>query len=169
MYDTTTNLVSCLRDGDRIDHLGAEGDAILEAARRVLAERHKPGTKLESPHAAGMLVQMLIGASPREEFLVVFLDTRLSVIATEIVATGTIDGARVYPREIVRRCIELNAAACLFGHNHPSNVLEPSSADRLLTQRLKDALRLIDVRVLDHLIVGPSGAPAVSMADRGWV
>lgn len=167
MSITTTTLATLLRDGDRIDLHGEDGDAILDAARRVLSERHKPGTKLERPEEAGMLAQMLIGSSKREEFLVIFLTTRHHLIASEIMAIGTIDSASVHPREIARRALELNAAACLLAHNHPSGELKASGADRVLTETIKQALRLIDVRVLDHLIVGPAGERAFSFAQEG--
>ena len=100
-------------------------------------------------------------------FAVAFLDTRHRLIAFEELSQGGIDGAEVHPRELVRRCLQHNAAALLVGHNHPSGVAEPSRADRLLTDRLKQALALVDVRLLDHLIIG-DGEP-LSLAERGWL
>ncbi|MCY1425563.1 hypothetical protein D9M71_413530 [compost metagenome] len=100
-------------------------------------------------------------------FACLFLDTRHRVLAFEVLFHGSIDGASVYPRQVVKRALAHNAAALILTHNHPSGVAEPSQADRLLTQRLKDALALVDVRVLDHFIVG-DGEP-LSMAERGWM
>jgi DNA repair protein RadC len=148
-------------------HLTPDPDAIIVTALRILEGRFRPGEALSTPQCAAKFATLRIGSSPREEFLVVFLDNRHRVLAAEVLFQGTIDGAPVYPREVVRRALELNAAAVVLAHNHPSGVLEPSSADRLLTQQLKQALGLVDVRVLDHLVVGPGGQKAISFAERG--
>jgi DNA repair protein RadC len=100
-------------------------------------------------------------------FAVLFLDTRHRTIAFEELFRGGIDGAEVHPREVVRRCLAHNAAAVILGHNHPSGVSEASAADRAITRRLSEALALVDVRVLDHFIVGDG--PALSFAARGWL
>ena len=98
-------------------------------------------------------------------FACLFLDNRHRIISNEILFTGTIDGASVYPREVVKRCLQLNAAAIIFSHNHPSGIAEPSQADRQITLKLTQALALVDVRVLDHLVVGDK--TVTSMAERG--
>jgi DNA repair protein RadC len=100
-----------------------------------------------------------------EAFSAIFLDNRHRVIAFEVLFQGTVDGANVHPREVVRRTLDHNAAAVIFAHNHPSGIAEPSAADELITGRLRDALALIDVRTLDHIIV--SGDATVSFAERG--
>jgi len=100
-------------------------------------------------------------------FACLFLDNRYRVLAFEELFRGSIGGASVHPREVVRRCIAHNAAAVILAHNHPSGTPEPSQADRTITLRLRDALGLVDVRVLDHIIVG-DGAP-ISLAERGWL
>ncbi|MCY1404001.1 hypothetical protein D9M71_191980 [compost metagenome] len=100
-------------------------------------------------------------------FACLFLDSRHRVLAFEVLFHGSIDGASVYPRQVVKRALAHNAAALILTHNHPSGVAEPSQADRALTQRMKDALALVDVRVLDHFIVG-DGEP-LSMAEHGWM
>jgi DNA repair protein RadC len=102
---------------------------------------------------------------PYEVFAVLFLDNRHRVIAFEELFRGTIDGASVHPREVVRRALALNAAAVILSHNHPSGVAEPSEADQRITTRLREALSLVDVRVLDHLVIGDGGC--CSLAERG--
>src|SRR5690606_40540494 len=104
---------------------------------------------------------------PHEVFACLFLDTRHRVISWEELFRGTLDGAEVHPREVVKRALALNAAAVIFAHNHPSGSGEPSAADRAVTARLKQALALVDIRLLDHFVVG-DGVP-VSLAARGWV
>ena len=102
-----------------------------------------------------------------EVFAALFLDTRHRVICFEELFSGTIDGASVHPREVVRRALAHNAAAVILSHNHPSGVAEPSDADRRVTERLRDALSLVDVRVLDHIVVGDR--ETASFAERGWL
>src|SRR3546814_9742214 len=104
---------------------------------------------------------------PSEFFAALFLDTRHRALAFEELFRGTVDGAEVHPREVVRRALAHNAAALIVGHNHPSGSAEPSAADRAVTARLKQSLALVDVRLLDHFVIG-DGAP-VSLAARGWV
>ncbi|HEY5972737.1 MAG TPA: JAB domain-containing protein, partial [Pseudoxanthomonas sp.] len=106
-------------------------------------------------------------AREHEVFAALFLDTRHRALGFEELFRGTVDGAEVHPREIVRRALSHNAAAVIVGHNHPSGCAEPSSADRAITARLKQALSLVDVRLLDHFVVGDG--PPVSLASRGWV
>jgi DNA repair protein RadC len=139
--------------------------AALELGRRYLAsELQRPGA-LAHPSACADYLRSRIGAHPYEVFACLFLDQRHRVIAFEELFRGSIDGASVYPREVVRRCLAHNAAAVILAHNHPSGVAEPSQADRDITAELKRALALIDVRVLDHFIIG-SGTPT-SLALRG--
>jgi DNA repair protein RadC len=159
---------------ERLQRLPGIGPAIasrllaaLELGSRHLGEDLARGSAITDPNSAGALFRARLRDRPHEVFACVFLDTRHRMIAFEELFNGGIDGAEVHPREVVRRCISHNAAAVLFGHNHPSGVAEPSAADRAITQRLREALALIDVRVLDHFVVG-DGAP-VSLAARGWM
>ena len=120
---------------------------------------------LESPAAAGDYLLARMKALPNEVFACLYLDARHRVVGFRELFSGSIDSASVHPREIVRSCLETNAAAVILAHNHPSGVAEPSAADGAITRRVSDALGLIDVRVLDHLVVGESAI--VSMAARG--
>jgi DNA repair protein RadC len=141
--------------------------AALELGRRYLAcDLHRPDA-LTHPAACADYLRARIAAYPYEVFLCVFLDNRHRVIACEELFRGSIDGASVHPREVVRRCLAHNAAAVIFAHNHPSGVAEPSQADREITRHLRQALELIEVRVLDHFVIG-SGS-ALSLAERGWL
>ena len=140
--------------------------AALELGRRYLACELQRET-LANPAACANFLRTRIGAYPYEVFACLFLDQRHRVLAFEELFRGSIDGASVHPREVVRRCLAHNAAAVILAHNHPSGVAEPSQADRDITAELKRALALIDVRVLDHFIIG-SGAPT-SLASRGWL
>ncbi|MXS17987.1 RadC family protein [Pseudomonas oryzihabitans] len=143
--------------------------AVLEMGRRHLAEGLKRDSVLESPQQVRDYLKARLRHEPHEVFGCLFLDTRHRVLAFEALFHGTIDGASVYPRQVVKRALAHNAAAVILthNHNHPSGIAEPSQADRLLTTRLKDALMLVDVRVLDHFIVG-DGEP-LSMAEYGWL
>lgn len=141
--------------------------AVLEMGRRHLAEGLKRDSALESPQQVRDYLKARLRHEPHETFGCLFLDTRHRVLAFEALFHGTIDGASVYPRQVVKRALAHNAAAVILTHNHPSGIAEPSQADRLLTTRLKDALALVDVRVLDHFIVG-DGEP-LSMAEYGWL
>jgi DNA repair protein RadC len=107
---------------------------------------------------------MRLGGLPHEEFHVLWLDNRHRILDCQRLFTGTIDGASVHPREVLRAALEINASAAILAHNHPSGVAEPSTADRAITLELRDTLRLIGVRILDHLIVG---GECTSMASRG--
>lgn len=141
--------------------------AALELCNRYLAAGLERGEALSDPAAAGRYFSQRLRSRPREVFAALFLDTRHRALAFEELFTGTIDGAEVHPREVVRRALAHNAAAVIVGHNHPSGSAEPSAADRAVTARLKQSLALVDVRLLDHFVIG-DGAPA-SMAARGWV
>lgn len=140
----------------------------VEAIRlgvEVLTARHAPGELLSSPADTRRYLQMTLAEYKNEVFAALFLDNRHRVLAFEALFHGTIDGTAVYPRVVVERALALNAAAVIFTHNHPSGVAEPSRADELLTQRLKEALSLVDIRVLDHIVV--SSIETVSLAERG--
>ena len=165
--NTTSGLV---RDLLGNYHLGATltDDDILHAAEGILEHKlMRSGEALTDPAASARYLKARLAAYPYEVFACLFLDNRHRVIAFEELFRGTIDGASVHPREVVRSCIKHNAAAVIFAHNHPSGIAEPSAADRAITQRLKEALELIDVRVLDHFVIG-SGTPT-SLAQRGWI
>jgi DNA repair protein RadC len=143
----------------------AELQAVLELSRRYLMSRVRGQDVLTSPDATRDYLKMRLYGLPHEIFACLFLDNRHRVICYEELFQGTIDGASVHPREVVRHVIRTNAAAVIFAHNHPSGVAEPSQADLRITQRLKDALALIDVRVLDHVIIGDG--EGTSLAERG--
>ncbi|MCW1938831.1 DNA repair protein RadC [Pseudomonas sp. MDMC_285] len=154
-------------------HLGlgpakyAQLQAVLEMSRRHLAERLRRDSALESPQAVRDYLKAQLRHEPHEVFGCLFLDAKHRALAFEVLFRGSIDSASVYPRQVVKRALANNAAAAILTHNHPSGVSEPSQADRVLTQRLKDALALVEVRVLDHFIVG-DGEP-LSMAELGWM
>jgi DNA repair protein RadC len=139
--------------------------AVLEMARRHLFEQFQRGEALTSPRQTAQYLSARLRDYAFEVFAVLFLDNRHRVITFEELFRGTIDGASVHPREVVRRALQHNAAAVILAHNHPSGVAEPSQADQHITLRLRDALALVDVRVLDHLIVGDGAC--CSLAERG--
>jgi DNA repair protein RadC len=142
----------------------AQLQAILEMSRRHMFEQLRRGDALCSPDQTRRYLSAQLAGYPHEVFACLFLDNRNRVIHFDKMFYGTIDGASVYPREVVRAALKNNAAAVIFAHNHPSGVAEPSHADERITQRLKDALALVDVRVLDHIVVGDE---LVSFAERG--
>lgn len=139
--------------------------AVLEMSRRALHEEMETGDALNSPRAVRDYLQLLLRSREQEVFMVIFLDAQHRVQASEELFHGTLTQTSVYPREIVKRALQHNAAAVIFAHNHPSGVAEPSHSDRLLTDALKQALALIDVRVLDHFII--AGAGCLSFAEQG--
>jgi DNA repair protein RadC len=141
--------------------------AVPELARRCLAETVERGQAMECPETTGSYLKTVLRDRPHEVFACLFLDTRHRVIAFEELFRGTIDGATVYPRVVAEKALRYGAAALIAAHNHPSGISEPSLADQAITRRLKDALALLDIRLLDHFVVG-DGAP-VSMAARGLV
>ena len=128
--------------------------AVLEMARRALSEELKSGNAMNSPGLVRDFLRLSLANKQHEVFLGIFLDAKNHTIATEELFSGTLTQASVYPREVIKRALYHNAAAIIFAHNHPSGVAEPSHADKVLTQSLKQALAMIDVRVLDHFIVG---------------
>ncbi len=143
----------------------AQIQAVLELARRHMGEALQRGEAFTSPASTRRYLSARLRDLAYEVFVCLFLDTRHRIIRDEELFRGTLDGASVYPREVVKRALALNAAAVIFAHNHPSGVAEPSAADRSLTRRLVEALSLVEVRVLDHFVVG-EGEP-VSFAERG--
>ena len=145
----------------------AQLQAVLEMARRHLQEQLHRGDTLENPDTTREFLASRLRHLPYEVFACLFLDNRHRVIKFEELFRGTIDGASVHPREVVRRALHHNAAAVILAHNHPSGVAEPSRADVALTRRLVDSLALVDVRVLDHVVIGDGSG--VSFAERGLI
>jgi DNA repair protein RadC len=140
----------------------------ITRAMNIIREKmasYDKGDAFNSPALVRDYLNMKLHALEHEVFLCMFLDTQHRLIADEILFTGTIDASSVYPREVVKRALQLNAAAVIFSHNHPSGIPEPSMADERITLRLRDALNLVDIRVLDHIVVGAE--KSVSMAERG--
>lgn len=150
---------------NRVNYLPAE-IAILGQAEDILRKRLERLGSIDHPEQASSFLRMRLAGLEHEEFHVVFLDARHKIIAVEGLFRGTVDGTEVHPREVVRTAMHHNAVAVILAHNHPSGNPEPSAADRAITARLKQALALVEVRVLDHIVVG---ATSVSMAARGWV
>ncbi|CUJ73740.1 MULTISPECIES: RadC family protein [Pseudomonadota] len=148
-------------------YLLATAEQILEAARQAIERKMQRGTSFTSPAAVKEYLRAKLAGFEHEVFAVLFMDTQHRLIEYAEMFRGTIDGASVYPRERVKEALRLNAAAVIVSHNHPSGNPEPSGADRALTQRLKEALGLVDVRVLDHVIV--AGTDTTSFAERGLI
>lgn len=145
----------------------AQLQAVLEMAKRHLGESLQHGDCMDSAAKTERFLQARLRDLPYEVFAVLFLDTRHRLIQFEELFRGTIDGASVHPREVVSRALQLNAAALIISHNHPSGVAEPSRADQLITERLQAALALVDIRLLDHIVIGDG--EAVSFAARGML
>jgi DNA repair protein RadC len=143
----------------------AELQAAVEIARRQLSEKLRAGPSLASPRATRDYLSARLRDLEHEVFCCLYLDKRHRLIHFEEMFRGTIDGASVHPREIVKAALQRNCAAIIIAHNHPSGIAEPSQADELITQRVKEALALVDVRLLDHIIVGDG--VSVSLAERG--
>ena len=143
----------------------AELLAVMEMARRALAQPMATAPVFDSPGRVKDYLGLQLGNRPQEVFAVLFLDGQHRLLLLEEMFHGTLTQTSVYPREVVRRSLALNAGAVVLAHNHPSGLAEPSRADEYLTQTLKSALQLVDVRVLDHIIVGQG--QVVSMAERG--
>ncbi|CAG0965077.1 hypothetical protein GPROT1_01109 [Gammaproteobacteria bacterium] len=139
---------------------------ILGVAEDILLRRLDRLGTMTSPTESAAFLRMRLAHLPHEEFHAVWLDNRHRVLTVESVARGTIDSATIHVREVVKSALRWNAAAVIFAHNHPSGDAEPSSADRAITRQLKEALTLVEVRVLDHIVVANGGT--VSLAQRGW-
>ncbi len=149
-----------------IDGPQTEAD-VLEAAEDILRRRLERLGSIGNPSESSNFLRMRLGALPHEEFHILWLDNRHRILSCQKLFTGTIDGASVHPREVVRAALTCNASAAILAHNHPSGVAEPSAADRAITRELRDALQLIGVRILDHIVV--SAGDCVSMAARGLI
>jgi DNA repair protein RadC len=161
------------QEGDRFaglepgDLTECEAASVVRLALRALEFAHRVGEKLQDPEQTRAYLRLLLGERKNEVFGCVFLDNRHRVRAVKELFQGTIDGASVHPRVVVQQALQLNSAAVVLFHNHPSGVAEPSQADLRITQRLKDALALVDVRVLDHFVV--SVEDSVSFAERNLI
>ena len=144
-----------------------EKQAVVTLATKALAFKFRAGRALSSPEETRNYLRLKLAGYRNEVFCCLFLDNRHRIIALRELFQGTIDGASVHPRVVVQQAMEVNAAAMVFFHNHPSGVAEPSRADEMLTRRLSEALALVDVRVLDHFVV--SAGESVSFAERGLI
>jgi DNA repair protein RadC len=145
----------------------ATGEEIVSEARRIMNRRVRRGTSMTSPQAVRDFLSIKLGALEHETFCVLLLDSRHRLIEYVELFRGTIDGASVHPREVVKLALAKNAAALVLAHPHPSGVAEPSQADELITKRLVSALALVDIRVLDHMII--AGGEVSSFAERGLI
>jgi len=153
-------------DGFSLSELNdVEKRSLMAMALAMLTEQHRPGNALGSPEETRRYLRIRLAEHKNEIFGCLFLDNRNRIIEVAELFQGTIDGASVHPRVVVQKALEFNAAAILFFHNHPSGVAEPSPADEAITRRLKEALALVDVRVLDHFVV--TAGESVSFAERG--
>jgi DNA repair protein RadC len=141
--------------------------AARECGRRYLSERLRPGVTIGSPADSREFLRANLRDRPHEVFCCLFLDNRHRVLAFDELFRGTIDAAAVYPREIVKQALRRNAAAVILAHNHPSGVAEPSQSDQFITRRIRDALDLVDVRLLDHFVIGDQDC--ISLASRGMI
>lgn len=160
-----TNLMVKQSDGR---YTPADQEQIISAAYRVLVSKWLPkGAKLTCPTRVREYLTMHLSEKEHEVFCVLFLDSQHRAISFDEMFQGTINSASVYPREVVKRALQHNAGAVILAHNHPSGDPEPSDADRRITDRLKEALGLIDVQVLDHFVIGQE--PAISFAERGYI
>ena len=165
-------LAGLLGAGDalmKVKGLGAakrvQFSAVVELSRRSIQEELRAGAALTSPGAVRDYLRLTLGALPNEVFICIWLDAQHRAIRFEQAFQGTLTQTSVYPREIVKSALASNAAAVIFAHNHPSGIAQPSQADELLTRNLRDALALVDVKVLDHFVV--AGRQALSFAERG--
>jgi DNA repair protein RadC len=138
---------------------------VLAAAEGILLSKLVRRGRISNPEDSSNFLRMRLGALLHEEFHILWLDNRHQILDCQKLFTGTVDGASVHPREVVRAALNVNACAAILAHNHPSGVPEPSAADRAITKELRDALHLIGVRILDHIVVGAGSC--VSMAGRG--
>ncbi|EIL8370217.1 DNA repair protein RadC [Vibrio alginolyticus] len=144
----------------------SELNELLECAAEALATKYKREGTFTNPTNVKEYLKLKLGAHDREVFAVMFLDNQHQLISFEELFFGTIDAASIYPREVLKSALNHNAAAVIFAHNHPSGIAEPSQADKRITQRLIDALKLADIRVLDHIVVGEG---CVSFAEKGLI
>jgi DNA repair protein RadC len=168
-YEGITKLLNAGPQLTEVNGLGpaktAQFAAAMELARRSAEERIREAKGLTSPGAVRDYLRLAIGGRPHEVFICIWLDAQHRVIKFDEPFRGTLTQTSVYPREVVKMALQTNAAAVIFAHNHPSGVAQPSQADELLTHNLRDALALIEVKVLDHFII--AGNQAISFAERG--
>ncbi len=164
-YQGIRGLIDNARDSSLGKTLTARLEAALELSRRYLEAELRVRPVLSNPDKTKNCLRAWLCRFEHEVFACLFLDNRHRIISNEILFTGTIDGASVYPREVVKRCLQLNAAGIIFSHNHPSGIAEPSQADRQITLKLTQALALVDVRVLDHL----GNKTVTSVAEQGLI
>ena len=156
-----------IRDEDG-NYRTASPTEVIDRARSAIGQRFRTGSPvLSAPAKTREFLRLQLATREHEVFAALFLDNRHRLIEYVELFRGTIDGASVHPREVLKEALARNAAAVIFAHNHPSGVAEPSQADELITRRLRDALALVDIRVLDHIIIGDTGC--ASLAERGLI
>lgn len=143
-------------------------EELFTAARELAASYHTEKPLLSSPQTVKNFLVSYLQGLEIEHFSALFLDTQNQLLHASTLWTGTVDSCSVHPREVVKAALRHNAAAIIFAHNHPSGLAEPSPADRAITERLKTSLALLDIRVLDHIVVG-AGGQTTSLAERGWI
>ena len=171
-FGSLRKLFSCSQD-EFCQHKGlgqakfVQLQAVLEMSRRYLAETISKGEAISRPQDTKMYLSSRLRDKEREVFFILYLDSQHHIIADEILFEGTINSASVYPREVVKKSLFHNATAIIVAHNHPSGIVEPSSADKNITNRIADALALVDIRLLDHFIVGDK--EVLSFAERGLI
>lgn len=140
----------------------------VNKAMRILENAFKINTNVfDDPKLVKNFLRLTLGSVPHEEFHVMFFNNRHALLASECMFRGTIDGAAIYTREIVKRALELNAAAVIVAHNHPSGITEPSQSDHKITTKIQESLSLVDIRLLDHVVV--SATQSTSFSERGWL
>ena len=166
MFNLIAENTLLVRDANG-DYAPAPSEVILEAARQVIDTKMQRGEKFVSPAAVKDYLRLKLAGYEHEVFAILMLDNQHRLIAYSEMFRGTIDSASIHPREVVKEVLAHNAGALIMAHNHPSGHPEPSAADRQITQRLKDALALVEVRVLDHIVVG--GLQTVSFAEEGLI
>jgi len=166
MFNLIAENTLLVRDANG-DYTPAPSEVILEAARQVIDTKMQRGEKFVSPAAVKDYLRLKLAGYEHEVFAILMLDNQHRLIAYSEMFRGTIDSASIHPREVVKEVLAHNAGALIIAHNHPSGHPEPSAADRQITQRLKDALALVEVRVLDHIVVG--GLQTVSFAEEGLI
>ncbi|WP_058120032.1 RadC family protein [Photobacterium kishitanii] len=154
------------KPNDYVVHTPMTADQVLEKAAEIVANRYLRGDVFTNPQATKEFLQYKMAGYEREVFAVLLLDNQHRLIEYKELFFGTIDAASVYPREVVKVAFNCNAAAVIFAHNHPSGIAEPSNADKQITQKLRDALALIDIRMLDHFVVGET---CISFAEQGYL
>lgn len=164
---STIGFIATETSGEYITHRPVNGDEILAMANRLIRRKFARGRAITNPAEAAAFLPAQLAGFEHETFWALFLDNQHRILAFEKLFIGTLASASVYPREVVKRALQLNAAAIIFAHNHPSGTAVPSQSDRDITQTLKEALALVDVKVLDHFVVG--GDEVTSLAELGVI